>query len=177
MRIFQIVTIVAVCFQLVINCFAMQYKQTIDKDCTIKATFGPFEGMYFNEEEYSSYENLLKDLDYIKNISSETDPVLLISYQNWMYLYTGRPIATYTTYFEAIGENFFPNYYNRNPDKLPRYIYIVPEESSMLITVNNYQRFLEDFDNMFDYTEEQLSAGVLLTVNNYIYDYPESEET
>ena len=169
----HIITIVVICFQLFVSCFCtryynIQYKSQAD---SFKATSGPLEGLYFNEEQYDSYIKRLDDLDYIKSISNKNDPVFFVSYRNWMYLYTERPIATHTTCLEVFDFDSLSAYYKENPEKIPKFIYIVPSENvRFTLITDNYEQFIDYIDDHFDYTSEQLSYGILLTVTHYNYE-------
>ena len=78
-----------------------------------------------------------------------------------MYLYADRPIAAYTTWFEGLlQEESLTAYYRHNPGKIPQYIYI---ETHYWTTETEPVSVLSE---LFDFTVEELSQGVLLTVRS-----------
>ena len=130
-----------------------QYGISIKSD-TFKATEGPYMGLYMPETEYNKYNKWIDDLDYIKSITNEKDPVLLTTYQNWMYLYLDRTVATYSAWYRGtINQQQLTDYYKRNPSRIPKYIY----------TITTYFNII---DEMFEYEIEELSNGYLLTVKS-----------
>jgi hypothetical protein len=154
------IIIVGFCLQILFYGIFYQYGQIYGKDAP-KATIGPFTGLYMTNDEYERYNKVISDMDVIKNISNENDPVLLASYKNWAYLYLERPIATYTTWYRGtLDTDLLIRYYEENPEKIPKYIYIEspdPKNASVQIV-----------SELFDFTREDLSNGVLLTVT-YCY--------
>ncbi len=154
------IIIVGFCLQILFYGIFYQYGQIYGKDAP-KATSGPFTGLYMTNEEYERYNKVISDMDVIKTISNENDPVLLASYKNWVYLYLERPIATYTTWYRGtLDTDLLIRYYEENPEKIPKYIYIEspdPKNASVQIV-----------SELFDFTREDLSNGVLLTVT-YCY--------
>ena len=119
---------------------------------TIKVTSGPYANLYMSESQYDRYQGLMNDMDYIKSITNKKMPVLLITYDNWLYLHLDRPVATYTAWYRgSINKDLLINYYKANPDKVPKYIYIPTSDPSVV-------------SELFGFTSEPLSNGVLLTV-------------
>ncbi len=115
---------------------------------------GPYAGLYMLDSQCDRYNDLLKDMDYIKSITNEDDTVLLATYQNWLYMYLERPVATYTAWYRGtLNQDLLTRYYRQNPHKVPKYIYITSPNFMVI-------------DEMFEYTQEELSAGILLTVEN-----------
>lgn len=167
----QSIIVAAICFQLFFSCFTTQEHLARKKDQTIQATTGPLQGMFFNENEYNTYINNLKGMDYIKKISNSTDPVLIAGNLNWIYMYLERPVGTYTAYYLGLEKDALSEYYKKNPEKLPKYIYIMPVET------NEYKQSAEDIfeeeidtiNSMFTYTKENLYDSILLNVTDYIY--------
>ena len=150
------IIIVGFCLQILFYGIFYQYGQLYGKDDP-KATRGPFSGLYMTEEQYEKYNKAISDMDAIKNISRENDPVLLATYNNWMYLYLERPIATYSAWYRGtIHSKLLINYYKENPDKIPKYIYLeTPDPQNANVKI---------FSELFVFTRENLSNGVLLTV-------------
>jgi len=119
---------------------------------------GPLDGCYASELDYKAYVNTMKDLDFIKSESDEEDPVLILSEKPWMYLYIDRPFATYTTVFQFLRFDALKQYYEVNPEKKPKYIYI-SENKEMRIKEAAIRQ-------MFECKRTTLSNGVLLSVKD-----------
>ena len=151
--------IIGFCIQILFYSIFYMYGQLPGKGA-MKATIGPYSGLYMTEEQYNNYNKSIVDLDYIKNLSDEDDPVLIASYNNWMYLYLDRPIATYTTWYRgSLNSSLLTKYYKENPEKIPKYVYLEsadPKNASVKLA-----------SEMFEFTREDLSNGVLLTVKDY----------
>lgn len=148
--------VVGFCLQILFYGIFYQYGQIYGKNAP-KATVGPYTGLYMSEEQHRRYTNSINDLNLIKEISDDDDPVLFASYSNWMYLYVERPMATYTTWYRgSLNFELLKAYYKENPKKIPKYIYIDSPEPENVNT--------QFIDHMFDYTRQNLSGGVLLTV-------------
>lgn len=151
----------AICLQLVFYGFVLQFGQIPRKD-DLRAASGPLAGLHMSQSEYQDYNLCLKDLDTIRQRSRPEDPVYLYTSQNWMYLYLDRPMALHCTWFEG---NFLTedllNYYRRNPGKIPRFIYLEKHSYSIWYL----ESFLATAQEWFDYTLEELPAGILLTVH------------
>ena len=83
-----------------------------------------------------------------------------------MYLYIERPIATYTTWYRgSLDSKQMTQYYKENQKKIPKYIYIESPDPQ-----GTMARFgMEVANEMFYFTSEELSHGVLLTVNGRKY--------
>ncbi len=154
------IIIVSFCIQMLFYGTFYMYGQIPIQNAT-KATSGPYLGLYMSEEQYEHYNKSIDDLNYIKSISREKDPVLLATYANWMYLHLDRPIATYTTWYRgSLDIDLLKAYYKENPEKIPKYIYIEsPNFNSKTI-----QYTMDLLDEMLDFTRQDLSNGVLLTV-------------
>ncbi len=169
LQICRLMICIGLCLQIGFYGFAMQFKQLPTKD-PFKATEGPFSGMLMNEQQYNAYKTSLRDLDLIKSKAEKTEPVLIVSYQNWMYLYVDQPIATYTTWFYGgIRADNLRDYYSIKPEKIPKYIYVVykDKEDFAAINIDNVKENMEELRELFDFTEEPLSDGVLMTVSDY----------
>ena len=155
------IIIIGICTQILFYGIFYMYGQVPIKNA-MKASVGPFSGLYMSEEQYNQYNNAIKDLDVIKKISREKDPVLIASYNNWMYLYLDRPMATYTTWYRgSLHSDLLKEYYKENPKKMPRYIYIESPELHNTL-VESTKKIVSE---MFEFTEEELSNGVLLIVD------------
>ncbi len=153
---FRSVIIVGFCLQILFCGLFYQYDQ-FPKGDAVKATTGPYSGLYMSAEQHEKYSKSINDLNYIKERSIGIDPVLVASYSNWMYLHLDRSIATYTTWYRgAIDPQLLIRYYKQNPRKIPKYIYV---ETSDPQNAN-----VKMFSELFVFTRENLSNGVLLTV-------------
>ena len=101
----------------------------------------------------------MDDMNYIKEISRESDPVLIASYNNWMYIQVDRPMATYSTWYRGtLYTDQLIKYYKENPEKIPRYVYMESSDPQ-----NAYTGVV---DELFQYTRQDLSNGILLTVED-----------
>ena len=161
---YRIITI-SFCLQILFYGIFYMYGQVPIKN-PVRATDGPYSGLYMSEEQYDSYTKSMDDLDYIKTLSKADDPVLIATYENWMYLYVERPIATYTTWYRgSLDSKQLTQYHKENPKKIPKYIYI--ESSDPQGTMAQFG--MEVANEMFYFTSEELSHGVLLTVNGRKY--------
>ena len=158
---FRNIIIVGFCIQIVINVGFNIEANTYTKDDN-KVTTGPYAGFYLNDEEYALYNKRISDLDVIKELSLKDEPILLATYNNWMYLYLDRPIATYTAwYMGTLHQDLLISYYEENPEKIPEYIYIdSPEPEKVKVDM---------ISDMFGFTRQNLSNGVLLTVTDYYF--------
>lgn len=149
---------VAFCLQILFYGVFYMYGQVPLKGA-VKATTGPYSGLYMSEEQYNQYTNAICDMDVIKNLTDKDDPVLLASYNNWMYLYLERPMATYSTWYRgSINPPQLIKYYKENPEKIPKYVYV---ESS-----NPDNPMVQIVGELFEFTKENLSNGILLTVED-----------
>ena len=150
--------IIGFCMQILLYGVFYQYGQTPRKDA-IKATTGPYSGLYMTEEQYNEYNKEISDMDAIKTLSKEDDPVFLVSYNNWMYLYLERPIATYTAWYRGnTDKNLLISYYKENPKKIPKYIYIGAQ--------GPVAERIQAISEIFEFTQKELSNGILLTVED-----------
>lgn len=150
--------IIGVCIQFLIYGMYYQVDRIYTKD-NIKVATGPYAGVYMTEEDYNQYIKEINDMNVIRTYSKKGDPVYLASYNNWMYMYLDRPMATYTTWYGgSIDQEQLTRYYKENPDKIPRYIYVESSDPNKART--------QIADKMFNYTKKELSNGVLLIVKN-----------
>ena len=158
------------CLQLTFSCFSIQQNSNTQKnDGSYKSISGPLKGMFFSEENYVAYKTILKNIDHIKETSNVDDPLLILGNLNWIYMYAERPFATYSAYYLGVEPEELAAYYKKNPQKIPKYIYVMP--------INNYEGLQtaeesleterENLDLLFEYTEEKLDNAILLTVTDY----------
>ncbi len=150
------IIITSICVQILFYGLFYQHNQ-ISRQDIVKATSGPYAGLYMEENQYDVYTATIDDLDYIKSISYEDEPVLVVSFNNWMYLYLERPVATYTTWYQGkINTDALTSFYKSSTTKQPEFIYI---DNLQSIDYN-----MEMFSEMFDFTRKDLSNGTLLIV-------------
>lgn len=155
---FRNIIIVGFSLQILFYGIFYQHEQVYGKDSP-KASVGPYKGLYMTVKRYNEYNKAINDLDLIKNISQKYEPVLLASYNIWMYLYLDRPIATYTTCYPGTLEpELLISYYRENPEKIPKYIYYEDSNPDNVSTTMASE--------MFEFTRQDLSNGVLLTVTD-----------
>lgn len=153
--------IIGFCLQLVFYGVIFRYWGDLPGKEAVKATTGPYSGLYMTEQELNAYNRGIADMDFIKEISRENDPVLLASYRNWMYMYLERPSAIYTAWYQGeLKKDLLIRYYDENPDRIPEYVYI----ESLDLNSTRYQVAEELFEFS---SKEILSNGVLYTVDYY----------
>ena len=158
------IIIVALCIQIGFYGISYQWGQFFYEKGSPKADTGPCSGLHMSENQYESYNKTIDDLNVIKELSSEKDPVLISSFRIWMYLHLDRPFATYTTWYRgALNYKLLANYYKANPEKIPRYIYLDATGAGEGVI----QFTMDHLSEMFQYTSQELSNGVLLTVHFY----------
>ena len=165
----RVAIIITICIQMLVSCYFMQEFLALEDNYTHKATRGPLQGMYFEEEAHNIYENCLKALDYIKENTNTNDPFLIVGNLNWTYMHTERPFGTYSAYYLGLETKNLVEYYNNNPDKIPKYI------CALTVETPEYRRTAEEMieeerdklDLMFDYTEERFNDSIILKVTSY----------
>ena len=166
----QKITCVLLCFgivlQIAFQSISLFYRYDTDSEDRL-IDYGPYENMHINNRYYGTYRQSLDDLDKIKAKSNEDDPVLILSDMTWLYLYIDRPFGTYSAWQLSFEPHRLEAYYELNPEKIPRYIYI-----SAVVPRSDYGvsfKMAEDkafvMQEMFDCKQEKLSRGILLTVN------------
>ncbi len=159
------IIIISFCIQILFYGIYYQYGQ-ISRIGAVKATTGPYAGLYMTERQYNRYNKTIQDLDYIKSISGENSPVLLATYENWMYLHLDRPFATYTTWYRGVlNLEQLKAYYKENPEKSPKYVYIESSDTNS----PTVQITMDIVGQMFIFTKEDLSNGALLIIEGRKY--------
>lgn len=162
---------VGICLQLVLQCGLYLVGKTV-KPYYTEVDRGPYKGLYLQTESYDKNNAIMDDLDIIKERSNPDDYVFIVSEFSWMYLYIDRPFATYSAWQPFLEADRLKFYYIDNPEKMPKYIYIgyttIP--TSVLDGHRNNperaQGYVETLKNMFEFEEETLSSGILLTVTD-----------
>lgn len=157
--------LVALCSQLIFHLSFYQYGLFTPKS-NIKATVGPFSGIYMTDNQFSEYTKTIADLDLIKSRADEHTPIYIASYQScWMYLYIDLPLAVHTAYYlEPPKPEIFSAYYKENPDRIPKYIYVDSLDYNRNYNYDYIKNNIDVLSETFSFTEEILSNGILLTV-------------
>lgn len=171
--VFNLVCII-LCIQTAFNCCLYMHNKIPNKESYQKVENGPFAGLYLDSNYYEKYNKGLSDLDIIKERSSDNDPVLINSRMGWMHLYIDRPSAAYCAALYSLEEETFRSYYEQNPDKIPKYIYVSFAHRYYLTSRDEARKQSRLFQSLFDCTVEELSMGFLLTVDSCRFDLPES---
>lgn len=168
----KIILCIGICLQIGFQGFTYSLGRTVDITEYTKLNKGPYAGFYLEESRYDLNISMMNDLDIIKERSSPDDNVLILSSFTWMYLYIDRPFATYTAWQARFEYERLVDYYEVNPDKKPKYIYVgwigipgslsggysyIPELAR--IKANSMMQ-------LFDCEQEELSCGILLTVKD-----------
>ncbi|MBR3955663.1 MAG: hypothetical protein IKJ63_09350 [Clostridia bacterium] len=154
------------CLQLIFNLAVFCFAKISTQEESKQITHGPYENLHISNRFYGTSELSLRDLDKIKDRSNEDDPVLILSDMTWLYLYIDRPFGTYSAWQLSFEPERLEAYYELNPEKTPKYIYI----SAVIPRLNHGVSFkmAEDkatvMKEMFNCKEEKLSRGILLTV-------------
>ncbi|MBO5944213.1 MAG: hypothetical protein J6Q50_02825 [Clostridia bacterium] len=163
---------VGICLQLVFQCCIYLIGRTVDVNKYIELQRGPYAGLLLKEENYNRNNSIMDDLDIIKSRTNPNDPVLIISEFSWMYLYIDRPFATYSAWQPFVELGRLRTYYRENPQKTPKYVYIgnvfIPTSVSAGHKINQTRAedFAKEIMQLFNCEREDLSNGILLTVNH-----------
>ncbi|MBR5498358.1 MAG: hypothetical protein IKV76_10305 [Clostridia bacterium] len=125
---------------------------------------GPLKGIRTNSNVAKNYDDIIYDLEEIKDNSCEQ--VLVAGLIPWTYFCFEEPPATFTTWYIEEEFNLYDEYY-KNPNKIPQCIY-VPKNNlywgyDYTDTANSHKEF---FSQMFNVTEVEGKAGFLLYVNS-----------
>ena len=157
---------IAFCVQLLLQCVTQSLQ--IPTTNAFKTNVGPYSGLYMTEKQYVDYMNIIDDITLIKERSNESDPLLIASYNNWAYMYAERPFAVSTTWYKGkLQKDELIAYYKENPDRIPKYIYIDAMGYNGVKNDKKLQENVKIAEELFDCTQEELSYGVLLYVENY----------
>ncbi len=154
------ILLIAICLQLFFQCFISAQWKLSTEDVSYIAN-GPYAGLYMKNSEYPHYDATLKDIEKVKSIVGENEPVLIITDNLWTYLHIDRPYAIHTVWrsWRTYPEHL-KLYYKSNPDRIPSYIYLSSENDY------EYDHF-DEIETLFDFTEIKLSDSILLKVNAY----------
>ena len=153
------------CVQLSFNCFTYAYERIPDKNEYMRVDYGPLSQLYLNSDYYRSYTGSLNDLDVIMKASEEDEPVLITSRMGWMHLYADRPMAAYNSTLVSIDEELLNLYYNRNPEKIPAYIYVGFADIFYVGSRDDAYKKVRELKRLFRISDErELAAGFMLEV-------------
>lgn len=155
------VMVIAMCAQIVFQCCVNTYDKIPVKD-SVSVDEGPYAGLYMATEKSDVYRKTLADIETIKTLTDENDPVLILSEYMWTYLCIDRPLAINTAWgsWKIYPENL-KLYYEENPDHIPTCIYL------SFVADYEYEEKLKRLDELFDYKLQDLSNGKLLIVTAY----------
>ena len=160
-----------ICLQLIFQCTIYIIGRTVDVNEYKELEKGPYAGFLLEEQNYNKNNSMMDDLDVIKLRTNPDDPVWIVSEFSWMYLYLERPFATYSAWQPFLEMNRIISYYHVNPEKKPKCIYIgwvyIPTGVSTghVIDKARAERTADMIIQRFDCEREDLSNGILLTVN------------
>ncbi len=161
-----------ICLQLVFQCSIYLIGRTVKVNEYKELERGPYAGLLLEEDNYNKNHAIMDDLDIIKARSNPDDPVWIITEFSWMYLYLDRPFATYSAWQPYLELSRIMDYYNGNPEKKAKYIYIcwvyIPTGVSSGHVINQI-RARYDADAIMQRLNceyEELSHGILLTVKD-----------
>ncbi len=155
-----------ICLQLALQGTAVVRIATTNTENAAKIESGPYENLYIEKRLIGTFNLSLADLDEIKQKSSEDDPVLILSDMTWLYLYIDRPFGTYSAWQLSFEPERLEAYYELNPEKKPKYIYIsaVIPRSDYGVSFKMAEEKAAVMKEMFNCKQEKLSRGILLTV-------------
>lgn len=167
---FALLTI-GICLQLVFQCTVYVIGRTVKSDYT-QLESGPYAGLMLDKSDADRTAAMLQDMDLIKEMTDEDDPVLVISEFSWMYLYLERPFATYSAWQPYSETHRLQKYFRMNPSKTPRYIYVgwiyIPRGVSAGHTIDKERatNTVNNLLNLYDCNVRELSCGYLLSVED-----------
>lgn len=166
----KVLCCLVLCLQLTFQCVMYSWGRTVNTNASVQLSKGPYAGFYLSEETHANNCSVMQDLDVIKERSAPDDSILIISEFSWMYLYIDRPFATYSAWQPWLETQRLKEYYESNPDKTPKYIYVgwtyIPTSvtDGHMLNPDRAQLDADVLKKMFDCEQENLSAGILLTV-------------
>lgn len=171
-KICQSLICAGLCLQLIFQCGIYMIGRTVNIKEYPELQRGPYAGLLLENQNYNRNNSIMNDLDTIKSRTNPDDPVLIISEFSWMYLYIERPFATYSAWQPFLEMDRLTDYYAINPEKKPKCIYIgwviIPTgvSSGHQINKTRAENYAESFMRIYNCEREDLSNGILLTINN-----------
>ncbi len=155
------ILLITICTQLIFQCCTDTIGKFPMKD-TSQISVGPYSGLYMKEDDLVFYNETMKDIETIKSITYNDDHIMIFSDSPWPYICIERPIAANTTWLNwKIYPDDLKLYYQENPEKTPVYIYLTFKSDF------DYELIFSKLVDMFDFTQETLSNGILLKVEKY----------
>ena len=129
------------------------------KNLTTDIEEGPAAGLITSAENARVYNEIYADLSYYWD--KDEGNLLILTERSWTYLAADMPYGTFSAWLSGENPNSIKrlqNYWNLNPDKVPRYIY-VPMNSKW-----NMNELLSQLGSM-GYDHKRLHAGYVLESN------------
>ena len=94
-----------------------------DKRIDTLITSGPYKGIRTTEDYRRLYEDMLTDLDAVRQ--SDDGPFYVADNMPYFYLYADKPFGTYSTWYVSDDKYMrMYDYWKEFPERQPRYIYI-----------------------------------------------------
>ena len=126
------------------------------KDLTFEIAEGPAAGLRTDKTKADEYNSIYNDLS--RYWDKEDDNLLILTERTWTYLAADKPYGTFSAWLSGEKPNSIKrlkSFYDINPDKKPRYIY-VPKKSKWNMTwlLNELQ--------LMGYSYTETSAGYAL---------------
>ena len=115
----------------------------------------------------NNYELALKDLDYIKSVSSGT--LYVADLCPWYYFYTGLDVGTYTAYYvEADGIDRNKAYWDLHPEKIPDAVFVPFFDAATYVLPDGPEELPDsELFGLFDGEVRKLDTGYL--IENAVY--------
>ena len=95
-----------------------------DNHLTAKLERGPFKGLRTNETVAVAYNDILTDLDTIREMDTERAPVAVIGLLPFTYLYMDLPYGAYSAWYEHDEPERLAAYWRLRPERIPEIIYV-----------------------------------------------------
>lgn len=158
------ILLVIVCITQLIFQFYHRYNyyyldEKIDK-LKVRLSDGPAKGIYTNINDAEQYMYLLDQIKYLTGSLNNTDNLLILDFNPWLYLVSDARYGTYSTWgtwgnIDLFWE-FNKKYYNLNPNNFPTHIIVSKKyvenlsECINFFKENNYHIF-ESYDYIMYY--------------------------
>ena len=150
-------------------CFENECEENPVLDKTLQR--GTHKGLITSAFKEEMYNNILSDLDVIKESAKENPGPFLVT-ENYGYCYTyldELPEASYSGWFP--GERWYVDmavrlykYYELHPEKTPKYIYIPYYDGYCQYSPEQAEGILEDIENHFNCETVEGKAGFIVNV-------------
>lgn len=124
---------------------------------------GPLKGIRTDKDTLESYNNILSDLEEIKENSCEK--VLVAGLVPWIYFCFDESPATFTTWYIKEEFNLYQDYYNQDTDRLPVCIYVPRTRFYWSVKQENFAiEYKEFFSSIFTVEEKNGKEGYIMYV-------------